>query len=485
MLGLFSTNHFLNWSARTLLDHYDAPENYPNLRKFLDTVVEYEKDNNVPAMETANQDVRARPLTLAEYMLAEYKKRGHNIARFTFHDGLEKKIIDVTWAEIEDASKPLTCFCIKDWTSVEALEQEKIANKLEKILLTAITHELRSPLHGIIGMLEEIEYKLQEIDEKNVSKYCSVAINSGKLMMSLINDILDFSHIEAKKFKLNYLPFDANTLVHESCEIFRMHATRRNIVLKSTSTSLPIIYSDKERYKQILLNLLSNAMKFTFEGSVEVLTSYNQARDKLKTKVKDTGIGIAEREKDKLFKAFSKLDNSLKLSSQGIGVGLVVCKKLTEALGGEIKAKSKLGEGSVFSFTIKNQRQHGTYSTLGTMLNLPERQKPMQSTSMRWRTLSAEGQDIEQPDHQTVVGRVIGPLHKRSAFPMLPPDISHPEEEDKEAKVTPSDLEEFKHANCKCNKILIVDDNEINIFLFTSFLARLNISCDTVLNFIN
>ncbi|TYZ56931.1 hypothetical protein PybrP1_003184 [[Pythium] brassicae (nom. inval.)] len=239
----------------------------------------------------------------------------------------------------------------QDYTAKKHMEQAKVN------FLASFSHELRTPLNGVLGMLELLrEQKLDKVPER----YVHMAYVSGSLLLNLINDILDLSKIEAGHMEISSDPFKMEDLLDYSIEIFQFKAREKNIRLTMyCAPAVPkFVIGDVVRLRQVLLNLLSNAIKFTLEGAITVNCSTVPAPDIPKTHIKllfqvtDTGIGMDEEEKSRLFSLFTKLERTRKNNPTGSGLGLAICKQLVELMDGSIDVDSELGEGSEFFFTV-------------------------------------------------------------------------------------------------------------------------------------
>jgi hypothetical protein len=191
-------------------------------------------------------------------------------------------------------------------------------------------------------------------------KQCSVGLNTGKLMLCLIQDILDLSQMEADKFTLNDELFAPSAAVTECLEVMEYQYKKKKIALNKIITCEPSmeIKNDKNRYKQVIFNLLGNALKFTTEGHVDVEISYHEDTQSLLTTVTDTGAGIKPEEQSSLFQVYGKMESHKRNNPHGVGFGLNICKKLTEAMGGKITCVSEYGKGTCFTFTVLNKFNH-------------------------------------------------------------------------------------------------------------------------------
>lgn len=222
------------------------------------------------------------------------------------------------------------------------------ANASKSTFIANVSHELRTPLNAIIGFSEMI--KTQALGPTEKAKYIEYAADihqSGQHLLSLINDLLDMNKIESGKFELHPQKVDIDRLTVECCELIRGQAERANIALKrEVDPNLPAIESDPRVIKQIVLNMLSNAVKFTpADGLVTLRISQDQT-GRIVIEVKDTGIGIAREDLDKIMKPFGQIRNALTDKNRGSGLGLPLIAEFTKLLGGSFDLQSEPGEGT-------------------------------------------------------------------------------------------------------------------------------------------
>ncbi|MEM9774667.1 MAG: ATP-binding protein, partial [Chloroflexota bacterium] len=232
-------------------------------------------------------------------------------------------------------------------------EAEK-SNQLKSLFLANMSHELRTPLNAIIGysevLLEENE------DTQMFDKFATEDIDrirrSGKHLLTLINDILDLSKIEAEKMELHPVHFDLNLLLYETIETIRPMADRNGNTIQLSNNFIEIeVFTDKGKLKQALLNLISNAAKYTQQGVISIRVFVN-ADDLVSITISDTGVGIPAEDLPYIFDSFRQVDNSLSRSFTGTGLGLSITKRLIELLNGSIWVNSTVEAGSAFTITI-------------------------------------------------------------------------------------------------------------------------------------
>jgi signal transduction histidine kinase len=214
-----------------------------------------------------------------------------------------------------------------------------------------MSHELRTPLNAVIGFSEVLaEGMFGELNAKQ-SEYVRDIMDSGRHLLSHINDILDLSKVEAGRMELELSEFDLRSVIDGTLTLLRERASRKEIELsRNVEDAVGIVRADERKVKQVLLNLLSNALKFTPEGGRIAVRA--AVRDGMaEVAVSDTGVGIAKAEQDAVFEEFRQVGASAK-RVEGTGLGLALARKFIELHGGHIGVESELGAGSTFTFTI-------------------------------------------------------------------------------------------------------------------------------------
>jgi len=234
----------------------------------------------------------------------------------------------------------------------QARDEALAANRHKSAFLANMSHELRTPLNAVIGFSEVLLEKVfGELNEKQV-EYLNDIHNSGKHLLSLINDILDLSKIESGRLELSPSTFELSVTINNALVLMRDRAQRAGVELVlEIGDEVGTIAADERKLKQILINLLTNAVKYTKDGGSVTLRA-QRLDDAMQIAVADTGIGIAPKDRDAIFEEFRQVGDEWARSREGTGLGLALTKRLVELHGGRIWVESELGRGSTFTFIV-------------------------------------------------------------------------------------------------------------------------------------
>jgi Amt family ammonium transporter len=262
----------------------------------------------------------------------------------------------------DDEGRPLylqgIAFDITHRKQATQVEEAKLAaeaaNRAKSDFLARMSHEIRTPLNGVVGMIDLMRATgMTDIQER----YAQLAREAADALMNVINDILDFSKVEAGKVEIENIEFDLHKLVEDLCELLAPVAAKKSLALTSfLRPDVPhSLVGDPNRIRQVLTNLINNALKFTSSGGVSLRASLERREGErviLRLAVQDSGIGIPRDRLDRLFKSFSQVDSSTTRKFGGTGLGLAISKRLVELMGGGIQVDSEEGEGTTFWFTL-------------------------------------------------------------------------------------------------------------------------------------
>ncbi len=235
----------------------------------------------------------------------------------------------------------------------QTLEQAREGSRIKSEFLANMSHEIRTPMTAILGFADLV---LEEVSEPNSKDKLKVIQRNGRYLLEIINDILDLSKIEANRLSIEHIHIDPISVIDEVVQLHQQHCEERGLKLQVVhETSLPrTILTDPTRMKQIINNLVSNAIKFTEVGSITLKIGMIRMQEQwqMRVQVIDTGIGMQQENVEHIFEAFSQADNSTTRKYGGTGLGLTISRQLSRLLGGDLVAKSNPGNGSCFTLTI-------------------------------------------------------------------------------------------------------------------------------------
>ncbi|QSZ37462.1 hypothetical protein DSL72_008560 [Monilinia vaccinii-corymbosi] len=389
------------------------------------------------------------------------KKDGGGQVNEAFIDGVIGLSMDIT--EIKDRENDLQ---MQERENMRLLANEaaaKEASRLKSQFLANMSHEIRNPIAGVIGLAE----LLTDMDLDEEAQECAENIQrSANALLTVINDILDFSKVESGRLDIEEVQFSLSVVVRDVSKMLGFAAERKNLMFESNiavgANRDLIVMGDPGRVRQIITNLLTNSIKFTSEGGVKFsVMKEREDADTIEVKfvVEDTGIGIEEEVRKKLFKPFSQADSSTARRFGGTGLGLTISKNLVDLMHGRITLESSLGQGTTATFWIPfNKPQYHDGNALIDIGSLPDRLQSEMSVSC-----GSSDYDGAPSPHKNSLEKI---RHHRSVS-MTPPSTL-------EAEMSPAD-----RANIK---ILLVEDNAINQQIALKTIRKLGFSPSAVWN---
>ena len=240
---------------------------------------------------------------------------------------------------------------------IAALNQARAADKAKSFFIASVSHEIRTPLNAVIGFAELL--RAGGVPPETQNDYLDSIAYSGNALLQLVNDVLDLSKLEADQMQITKEPASFEELASDVMHVFSHSAEEKKIIIKMETGHLPVLEFDKLRIRQILFNLIGNAVKFTQNGTVTFKAKFVPESEKTGTltfEIADTGIGIAQEDQAKLMEPFVQLSQmrGTNAANNGTGLGLSICKRLAEKMNGKLELESVLGKGSVFRVTLPN-----------------------------------------------------------------------------------------------------------------------------------
>lgn len=368
-LAMYDRDRRLAFCNRRYLDLYDLPEDLSRAGTSMKEIMDKSAELQGLSPESAQKSYRRRLEIAAKHQKFEDQEvlvNGRVIKRI--HRPLPDGGSLTTYEDVTDQAQAQSELMM-------AKEQAEIANRTKSEFLANVSHELRTPLNAIIGFSEIIKDELfGTIRPVQYQDYASDIHESGRHLLSLINDILDLSKIESGKFKLHESQINLAQAIRASLRLIRARAEEAEIKLvEDVPNDLPSLRGDERGVKQIIVNLLTNAVKFTKAGGVVRVSLRRDPTGGLSVVVADTGIGISKEGMDRIFIPFEQIDSALSRRYEGTGLGLPLTKQLTELHGGTLTLESEVDGGTTVTVHFPASRVEAEPGLMGQALTAPER----------------------------------------------------------------------------------------------------------------
>ncbi len=424
-------------------------------------------------------------------------------------------------AEVEERKEAVRIALRAQADAENGREAAEAGNRAKSQFLAAMSHEIRTPMNGVIGMTNLLLDSGLNSEQRELAE---TVCKSGEALLAIMNDILDFSKIEAGKITLEKIPFDLREIVEGAVDLLAESAQRKSLeLICDLDPAAPRhLLGDPVRLRQVLLNMLSNAIKFTEQGEI-VLSVREGEKGIIAFAIRDTGIGITEQSRAKLFSPFEQADNSTTRKYGGTGLGLAISKRLVELMGGAVSVESSPGHGSTFKFTAAFEKQSlgGTIrettgrgrallfgkneAVLGVLASLLRASgvetsfadAVAQHTGFDWIFLDTEPQSTKSLREQNPAAKIVllAPIHRRATsndlkalgidcvltkpikLKPLVDLISHPQANGA-TTVTPAKLVESAFAKASAKRLLLAEDNPVNQTVALRQLRKLGYEAD-------
>ena len=400
-----------------------------------------------------------------------------------------RKQLNIEHFNIVFENKACTGLIIEDLTYIREIERQSLSQEFQGKLVKTITHEVRTPLNAISGSIDIIEGIEENKDRddpqnsQNVQFYIKIIQNGVRFLLEFVDCMLQLSNYQGNgEINVKYEIFDINEVINDMISLFQIEMNLKGIIfdIKLEKKSPKQIYSGRTAISQTLFILVSNSLKYTFEGYIEVLISYNWNEKKLEIRVRDTGLGIREEEMKHLFELYPHSSIQPLHSEFGSGIGLTLCKALVTSMKGSIYLESKPGVGTTVTLTIPIQTDQEIWVLGGS-------EDGYINMDMRCSSVSSCPSNVEEhrntvcfaTSHQMLNIRTLEQLRilntegvqHISSYLSFPPTTSGLQ------------AEPIRESSCNCNKILVVDDVQSNIFILKGLLKRgFNINADEAKN---
>eukprot|EP00347_Sterkiella_histriomuscorum_P016347 403353540 len=427
------------------------------------------RDNNQNILQDTliqNRESQNRLLVTEQQDLNENRNSQHSGNQQGNHEQY-KEVVNLKVQEMHFQNKDLKMILLHRITSFVKYEKLKMENNFYEMITATVSHDMRTPINSITGLIDNLEYFIKDNEGK---KLLQVIRNSSKILLFLVNDILDFFQLKNGKFKSSLQETDVKESVNAIIDMFEIVANEKKIELNSEfDKNIPdLLLTDDQRLKQVLINLITNSLKFTIQGQITILASYDEKDHMLNFHVRDTGVGVVKEDQAKLFKLFGKAENNQELNTKGIGLGLNICKKVVEACGGKIFLESEYEKGASFCFGIKAYTDQKQISRKEYQLAFDSEIRSRKQ-SQQSQLQSAKTKSNSFPQFRSFLASLDSSLEKANI------DLYT-----KDALTSRSLLPQLKESQiintqiaCPCSErpqILIVDDNIFNILTLQTIL---------------
>eukprot|EP01022_Parablepharisma_sp_SALTPOND_P002436 TRINITY_DN10_c0_g1_i1.p1 TRINITY_DN10_c0_g1~~TRINITY_DN10_c0_g1_i1.p1 ORF type:complete len:791 (-),score=61.05 TRINITY_DN10_c0_g1_i1:2120-4492(-) len=357
--------------------------------------------------------------------------------------GCERRLKATVWKTSFDSRESLAC-TIEDLTTSLQLERQMMNKKFEKIFLASFTHELITPINGMLGIMDLIHAS------EGIADLINTAKSTCKLLLYLTNDVVEIAKEHTASIKPQQDWFKVKDVLEECGRLLEFGFKEKHLPFLTdvTPSVPPVIGTDRTKYRQTIVHLLTNGLKYTMEGNVTIQVSFDSAENILKTSVIDTGIGISAEGMETLFKLFGDLDKRCELNPQGVGLGLTICRKYAEILGGKLTVSSERNYESIFTLIIpvriceSNAESFAVShedSEIPSIEEIPEEQKPVAPYNFK--------KNCSKTFHSYTKVLLSMPTY-----------------------------------DCGCKEFLIVDDVELNRFVLKGMMQKFGFDCEEAVN---
>eukprot|EP00347_Sterkiella_histriomuscorum_P015384 403357221 len=341
--------------SQQLFSHSTIPENdLESQEQYFSDLWDYIQKNQQYLDPTRfNRDFLINPLDGMYFKLKQkYLQHDNHQSQENIHD----KVLQVFTQSLRLGNKVYVMTTIRDQSTWLEIEKQKNMSQLKTIAFASAAHEFRNPLNAINSSLQVVD---SQIKDSETRKFLQTAKNCSRLMLFLVNDILDFSQLESKKLVLSYENVNIRKLSEECFSILQLKAQIKELefVYEFSENFPQKIYTDQNRLAQILINLLSNSLKYTQEGFVKLIGTVNLQEKQILLVVDDSGVGMSQSQISQLFTTFTKIMDNRQLNKEGVGLGLTISKNLANALGGDITVVSQVDKGSQFTLILPYEAQ--------------------------------------------------------------------------------------------------------------------------------